>query len=1817
MNPAETTPPEDELGASGQQRLAEILDQYVRQLRTGIAPSHDALISDHPSLAVELRDCLPSIDFLDSPTKLIDEASVMESLADYEILEPIGRSGMGVVYRARQKSLGREVALKVMRMGIVDKEAMERFTREAMTTAALHHTNIVPIYAVGQVDCVPFYAMQLIEGQSLEAIAAKALSSNRDLDTHKVISWGLQAAEALAYSHSRGVIHRDVKPSNLILDEGDQVWLTDFGLARRTDDNYATITNAIVGTPRYMSPEQASGATDPIDHRTDIYSLGATLYELLAGKPVFEGDSPLKIIDAIRHDAPVSVRTWRSDLPRDVDTVVMKCLAKNPAERYRSAETLAADLRAIGEDRPISVKPPGPMQRIARQLKTHRRDLRKAGTVIAATMALLVLGSMALTSYRKANEGELLIRADNGPYSAKIIEPGTGSGALSPPFTIPMQSPLRVPAGPLRLQINRDGSFSETVPATLSAGDVQPLEFTPMRQRRWEASLVDQTIRPARMDKQFRPVRFRSNEIARLDEVSGTVRWQLKTSSIDHREERWIDKEVNDELSTERQERWWKQATERPLHWVLRTDTPPAGPLSTTQPPLFLNEPIDIDGDGHDDLVVTARDQSALAAISGADGAVLWAVRYHFPMRVNPPLQSTLPHPGFASLVRVEDVDGDGVADILAQPMQFFTHSDAYQGMALVSGQTGNVLWARIDEAKQLSTYASLDQPALLAHMDWKQVELPKAHTYNFGQQAKSIVKFDRPFATAANSDVIEVPARPIVVGHQGSRQVVTLTGKQLQWGDLKTGKALVSLDLPMAPSTGGRFLRVHDNTDRFLLLVGAPTPNNSGQGFGRQFPPIKLVTVDLQARKTIWSTEIHADWNFRQSAHAATWPLVTDLDGDGCDEVIVPNQEEPWEDISTVSLAVLDSRTGTAIVERTAAVPSSLPQIDFVTATDDFDGDGWRDLVAATLFRAIGSKTCGDLHLDAFSSADGRHLWHAETDAFGEHGELNHFVTGIQSCHIDGDSWIEVHLTKPAPYNDIQRSRTLCVDPQSGTIVREANDLTPITPAAPADSIRMFLGADDRRESNVYHRFVATTELGRSGFHVLGGSGMLAIDLGENQDDAILSLHAWGPNSNLVRIDQAGAICWSRSVTVFATPYMFRQLPIWEDRPTVFFMTPDPDRDGPPRLIDVRDGSVVWQMQKTDPLPSRAICATVVDLEGDGRFELLLAAMEYPKDGHWMSRGPGSAQLYCVDGASGRVRWHQQIFAQIKRSHIPEMQDSTSWTPGRANALSPLVFVDLNGDEVRDVVIADTENGFRVITAIDGVAGKRLWRHRLTGKSDAFVQGGIPQPIALDDRTGRPKVAIMDTATEVQPQGKGALVTLKLLNGATGKTLDQVADTISSDWVSRQKHRVWYFRNRFNLQPVATDHGDHLGSLTKDSAGNQHYTVYAVDAGKLRQLAKYELFNSQKSPDDEWLTCWIPISTSGLPKTLSAASTSATLVCITSRGATGRNVLDGRVLWSTDWDTQYGRLRSVEAVTAQNGKTLVIGRCVDADRTWVALDLTDGAAKWRFPQLGSGDGQIWGAGFQVVHRTGGLPPHLVTSASGEQFLVTSIASELPTTKDSLPKGGAEGHLASTFHPYRMSEDRRYVRNLFHLADPRVGVERTLVSLHSIIFGLGLFVLPCWYLRGLLRRQYSLRYLLLATPVVAVVFLTLRLTPSEMWSTYPSLLSRATYGLMGATLLAAIYLVGRQILQRRWKTLLVSLVVVSIAIGIVVVVPIVHTKWSEPNVRFDLSWRHLINPAMTGMHLLGALWLVQMAIRALVRSIWRLVKWRPHESVPA
>lgn len=458
--------------------VAEVADEFLQRQRDGEQPDIEEYATRHPQAADLLRKVLTSLQWIanSAPGTLTSESddgqtAATSTLGDFRILRQIGRGGMGIVYEAVQVSLGRRVALKVLPFaGALDSKQLQRFKNEAQAAAHLHHTNIVPVHYVGCDRGVHYYAMQLIEGETLAALIHELRESRtredvkanrprapRWVDTHPTnqpVGWvathqpnhdderpsqsashlpdhrpspshpdplpaeegkmrdkgppstspfaaltterstknpaffrmvadlGIQAAAALEHAHSMGVIHRDIKPGNLLiqsraggvspLSDSLRLWVTDFGLAQFNTDANLTLTGDLLGTLRYMSPEQAAGSRSIIDHRTDIYSLGVTLYELLTLEPAVTGRDRHEVLGRITADEPKRPRQIDKGIPAELETIVLKAIEKNPGDRYATAQELGNDLRRFLNHEPIRARRPSLANRTKKWCRRHR-----------------------------------------------------------------------------------------------------------------------------------------------------------------------------------------------------------------------------------------------------------------------------------------------------------------------------------------------------------------------------------------------------------------------------------------------------------------------------------------------------------------------------------------------------------------------------------------------------------------------------------------------------------------------------------------------------------------------------------------------------------------------------------------------------------------------------------------------------------------------------------------------------------------------------------------------------------------------------------------------------------------------------------------------------------------------------------------------------------------------------------------------------------------------------------------------------------------------------------------------------------------------------------------------------------------------------------------------------------------------------------------------------------------------------------------------------------------------------------------------------
>src|SRR5437667_10390836 len=283
-------------------------------------------------------------------------AKMLGELGDYELLEEVGRGGQGVVFRARQKSLNRTVALKVISLGQwASKAHVKRFRREAEAAASLEHPGIVPIHEVGERDGQCYFSMKFVEGGQLDEVARRAPMSIR-----QAVEPSVHVARIVHYAHEHGILHRDIKPGNILLDAKGEPHLTDFGLARLVEsESSVTHTLEVLGTPSYMAPEQAVGNNAAVTKVTDVYGLGAVLYQLLTGHPPFAGGTTYETIKLVLETEPRQLRLWNRKIDRDLSTICLKCLEKDPRRRYSSALALAEDLERWLRHEPIRARHTG------------------------------------------------------------------------------------------------------------------------------------------------------------------------------------------------------------------------------------------------------------------------------------------------------------------------------------------------------------------------------------------------------------------------------------------------------------------------------------------------------------------------------------------------------------------------------------------------------------------------------------------------------------------------------------------------------------------------------------------------------------------------------------------------------------------------------------------------------------------------------------------------------------------------------------------------------------------------------------------------------------------------------------------------------------------------------------------------------------------------------------------------------------------------------------------------------------------------------------------------------------------------------------------------------------------------------------------------------------------------------------------------------------------------------------------------------------------------------------------------------------------
>jgi serine/threonine protein kinase len=435
---AESAAARSAAAAADDPRLVAAVEEYLSRLETGENIDIEAFVAEYSEIGATLRQCLVGLQFVQAAVPDLEESAAAISqlstadtdiggqLGDYRLIRELGRGGMGVVYEAEQLSLKRHVALKVLPFAsVLDATRLRRFQNEALAAAGLEHPHIVPVYAVGCERGIHYYVMRLIQGTTLaewvdslrplaepsasstsqsavqvspaeetKPIAALTTQPPTDTAAHfrRIAQWGRQAAEALQHAHDAGLVHRDIKPSNLLVDQDGRLWITDFGLAQLPGDTQVTLTGDILGTLRYTSPEQALGQRGVVDQRADVYSLGATLYELVTLRPALPAANRQELLRQIADHEPTAPHKLNPKCPRDLETIILAALAKEPSDRYATAQQMADDLNRFLVDRPVTASRPGAVKQILKWTRRHRSVV----TAVAATLLVALLVGVVL-----------------------------------------------------------------------------------------------------------------------------------------------------------------------------------------------------------------------------------------------------------------------------------------------------------------------------------------------------------------------------------------------------------------------------------------------------------------------------------------------------------------------------------------------------------------------------------------------------------------------------------------------------------------------------------------------------------------------------------------------------------------------------------------------------------------------------------------------------------------------------------------------------------------------------------------------------------------------------------------------------------------------------------------------------------------------------------------------------------------------------------------------------------------------------------------------------------------------------------------------------------------------------------------------------------------------------------------------------------------------------------------------------------------------------------------------------------------------------
>ena len=1044
-------------------------------------------------------------------------------------------------------------------------------------------------------------------------------------------------ARALAHAHQRDVIHRDVKPSNLLQDEAQKIWLTDFGLARRFDDLRMSMTGAMLGTPNYMSPEQASPARYPIDHRTDVYSLGATLFELLTGRCVFLAETPHAVLAQVLAEEAPPLRELLPDASRDLETILMKCLEKEPRDRYQTADQLADDLEAFAEGRSIKARRPSIIEQVSRWKRHNKKAVSWALTAATAAVVMLVVSVASWMGWNNSQFGKLKIESDEGPIVGRLID---ADGEPGPIFTIPSEQPMPVRKGRYTLQTWASGKLGVNQDLSIDRGltteiNSRTLDDTVFRERTVQGI-------PAVLPLGDRDdlIFFHNQGLTRVDGRTGKELWTADASDF--------VKVVNASLKGKGTNKQGKRASKQhQLQW--RFD---GQKTYDKRLPMVTHGFPDINGDGIQEVMIADDSHPTLIAFDGKTGELLWHYRAIPTNGKNKRAYSSAMH----MPRNIGDIDGDGIEDFATY---FRRGKKVEQWLDAVSGKTGKQIWRR-----QLPKQLVGNSGYLLSEFcQTSEQGFPPIRSVNNSGRYRDRSSYSGVYQQfVAAWPPITMPAK------DGSQNLLLVYGSKLTVCNAETGEATnfnngEPLELGFVPAIEPKLIPFAEGPEQSIGILLSEIVSIADHKTNST-PVTRFSVRTLETAEELWHFDAACDLNW--TGVQPDWPLLADLTGDDVPEILIADGADLEQEVHLgascqSSLQALDARTGQPLWHKEDIVKIRCQdrQVQRLLLGPDADGDLRDDVYVVSPMKDRNYRdNSTSVYIDILSAETGKRIrtTKSEVPVFENNYQgvdfEEPFFLGVGP---DGHPRLVVATMRSNATNSARQS-TVLISTGTGEVTNVGDELEhPLHADGDGDGARDLFLIKPRSRSDIYDsgQLIAIKSNAGREQRFAKGDYLRTDDVDGDGVCDLLNKLTWQAISGAT-----GERLWQWSFPPgFENAVKLLDRDIDGDKINDFLVAECSQEfagyEATLTLVSGRRGKLVWQKQlpvSTKSPPEFSVACE--DMNGDGTDDLVLLHGFTPERGYYRSA--------CFDGRSGTELWVGR--SRTDRFKLPILQQSNSY---------------------------------------------------------------------------------------------------------------------------------------------------------------------------------------------------------------------------------------------------------------------------------------------------------------------------------------------------------------------------------------------------------------------------------------------------------------------------------------------------------------------------------------------------------------------------